>query len=324
MSRHQQALTELYPTPDNPVPEGATVAVITAADGVGLRAARWPATADPARGTVCLFTGWGEQIERYFPVIEALRRRGFAVAVLDWRGQGGSERLAGNPRKGHVGSFAAYRRDVEAFRSWVRHPDCPGPHFAVAHSMGGNVLLSAAPDLDGWIVRLVLSAPMLGLPTRHLGAGGIRLTTRLLRLIGLGRMFAPGQVGRIRRARLFEHNGLTSDPDRYARLAGIVAAHPELSVSAPTVAWVSAAQAAIDRLGRDGFAARVSVPVMMVNCGGDRVVPPRTIETMARRLRSPAYVLVPGARHEILAEAPRYAAQFWAAFDAFVPGSSGL
>ncbi len=31
-------------------------------------------------------------IEKYFEVVSELRERGFAVAVLDWRGQGGSAR----------------------------------------------------------------------------------------------------------------------------------------------------------------------------------------------------------------------------------------
>ena len=77
----------------------------------------------------------------------------------------------------------------------------------------------------------------------------------------------------------------------------------------------------IDRMNRPGFAAEVPIPVMLINNGADTIVSRRAIETMARRLANPAYVYIPGARHEILAEQPRYAAQFWAAFDAFVPGS---
>ena len=34
-----------------------------------------------------------------------------------------------------------------------------------------------------------------------------------------------------------------------------------------------------------------------------------------------SHVIVPGARHEILQEQDLYRKQFWAAFDAFVPGT---
>ena len=39
------------------------------------------------------------------------------------------------------------------------------------------------------------------------------------------------------------------------------------------------------------------------------------------RLRAGSHLVIPGARHEILMEQDRYREQFWAAFDAFVPGT---
>ena len=79
-----------------------------ATTGSKLRFARWEATRGPRRGTVCLFGGRGEFIEKYFEVVADLRRRGFAVATMDWRGQGGSARPLSNPRKGHVRNFDQY------------------------------------------------------------------------------------------------------------------------------------------------------------------------------------------------------------------------
>ena len=48
-----------------------------------------------------------------------LRERGFAVAMIDWRGQGQSSRQLRDPRKGYVRDFADYEIDVETFvRRW--------------------------------------------------------------------------------------------------------------------------------------------------------------------------------------------------------------
>jgi lysophospholipase len=80
----------LTSTPDNPAPPGAVEEDISAADGVRLRTARW--TPSSAIGTVVVLGGRGEFIEKYFEVISELLARGFAVATMDWRGQGGSER----------------------------------------------------------------------------------------------------------------------------------------------------------------------------------------------------------------------------------------
>ncbi len=66
-------------------------------------------------------------IEKFFEVIGDLRARGFAVATIDWRGQGGSQRLLPDPRKGHIGDFSAYQLDLEVLMREVVLPDCPAP-----------------------------------------------------------------------------------------------------------------------------------------------------------------------------------------------------
>src|SRR3984893_14315184 len=106
---------ELVALAKNPVPSGATTGVFKSARGVRLRFARWEPTRPPRRGPVCVFQGRGEFIEKYFEVVADLRRRGFAVATMDWRGQGGSERALTNPRKGHVRGFWEYDRDLIRF-----------------------------------------------------------------------------------------------------------------------------------------------------------------------------------------------------------------
>src|ERR1700752_2431846 len=124
----------------NPVPEGVGSGMLKTPDGVSLRFARW----DPPpgrKGTVCLFPGRTEFIEKYFETVRDLRARGFAVAVLDWRGQGLSERALSDPQKGHVGDFAEYDVDLDTFMKEVGLPDCPPPLFALAHSAGGAVLI---------------------------------------------------------------------------------------------------------------------------------------------------------------------------------------
>src|SRR5262245_63331861 len=102
----------LVSIPANPVPDGAFAGTIKTPDGVTLRYARF----DPPpgrKGTLCLFHGRAEFIEKYFEVIEEARARGFAVATLDWRGQGMSQHVLRDGRKGHVQDFTEYEIDLE-------------------------------------------------------------------------------------------------------------------------------------------------------------------------------------------------------------------
>ena len=114
---------------------------------------------------------------------------------------------------------------------------------------------------------------------------------------------------------------MTTDARRYARNVQLVETHPELALRGPTIGWIRAACRAIETVWDPEFMARVQVPILFIGAGADEVVPTRAAEEYARRLRGGSMLTIDGARHEILQEADIYREQFWAAFDAFVPGS---
>lgn len=310
---------KLVSIPANPVPEGYVTDCVKTPDGVSLRFARWQPPAG-RRGTVCIFQGRGETIEKYFETVRDLRARGFAVAALDWRGQGLSERRLRNPRKGYVRDFSEYDVDLETFMREIVLPDCPPPLFALGHSTGATVLIRAAHRGHRWFDRIVLIAPLIGLA----GVGASATATaivRSLRLAGLGGMYVPGGAPLVMEMRPFAGNILTSDPVRYARNAAILEAEPKLALGSPTVAWVDAAFRAMRAVGERGYASRIRQPILIVSAGLDSLVSNAAIEEFASRLRVGSHLVVTGSRHELLMEQDRFRSQFWAAFDAFVPGS---
>src|SRR5215813_15158089 len=88
---------KLVSIPANPVPDGATVGTVKTSDGALLRFARFDPPAG-RKGTLVVLQGRAEFIEKYFEVVHDARKRGFAVAMVDWRGQGLSERALSNAR----------------------------------------------------------------------------------------------------------------------------------------------------------------------------------------------------------------------------------
>ncbi len=310
---------KLVSIPANPVPDNVVTGTLKTPDGVSLRFARWPPPAS-RRGTVCILPGRTEWIEKYFETVRDLRARGFAVAALDWRGQGGSERALRIAHKGHVRNFAEYDLDLETFMRDIVLPDCPPPIFALGHSMGATVLIRAARRGRRWFDRIVLSAPMIaiaGLNSMAL-AGAI---VRAMRLTGCGRMFVPGRYPGVLDLRPFIGNILTSDPVRYARNAAILEAEPTLGLGGPTVAWCDAAFRAMRTLREPSYPAQIRQPILIVAAGRDAIVSNTAIEDFATLLRAGSHLIIVGAQHEILMEQDRFRAQFWAAFDAFVPGT---
>ena len=309
----------LISIPANPVPEHVVTGTLNTPDGVSLRFARW-APPPGRRGTVCLFQGRAEFIEKYFETVRDLRARGFAVATLDWRGQGLSQRALRNRRKGYVRDFSRYDIDLDTFVREVVLPDCPPPFFALAHSMGASVLLRAAYQGHRWFDRMVLLAPMIALP----GMRRSRLTragVKALRLIGLGGAYVPGGDASVMMQRPFLGNPLTSDPVRYARNVAVIEAEPTLAVGWPTVAWTDAAFKAMRQLAEPSFAARIRQPLLVIAAGHDQIVSTPAIDEFSVRLRAGSHLIVAGSRHEMLMEQDRFRMQVLAAFDAFVPGT---
>ena len=312
---------DLFGIEGNPIPDGAALATVTAVDGVRLRSARWRATARRGRGTVILLQGRGEAIEKYFETIGDLRQRGFAVATFDWRGQGGSDRHLRNPMKGHVDSFAEYDRDLEAFTQQVVLPDCPPPYFALAHSTGGLMALRAAADGRARFGRMVLSAPLVGVgPTRPSEPVATRLAA-VLTAIGLGELNAPGQAAQAMARLAFDGNPLTGDAARFVRNQMLAAKLPQVFVGAPTIGWVYAAYRACREAQSPAFAPSLKVPALIVIGALDTVVSIRAVERLASEMRAGGHIVLAGARHELLQERNAVREQFFAAFDAFIPGS---
>jgi lysophospholipase len=289
-------------------------------DGKPMRYAVWSASRGPRRGTVCLFGGRTEFIEKYFEVVADLRRRGFAVATMDWRGQGGSVRELANPRKGYVRDFADFEQDLKRFMRDIVLPDCPPPYTALAHSMGGNVMIRAAAMPGVWFDKIVLSAPMVRLNPKSLPASRrvVEIATEVICALGGKERYAARYGDDAGENWPFETNQVTTDRERYTRNNAIIQAAPYLGLGAPTYGWLRAALRSMNYIHRLEFTAAVTVPILFCVAGDDEIAHSRAIEDYAGRLKLARHILIRGAKHEIMQERDELRQQFWAAFDAFL------
>lgn len=314
-------MTDLfYELDGNPVPENAVAGFFTTRDRKQIRFARFPATGRPLKGTVVVLPGRNECIEKYFETVRDLASRGFGVAMLDWRGQGASDRLLKNPQRGYVKSFHDYVADLEQLFTDVVLPDCRGPYYILAHSAGALVALLASAAMVNRVQRMVLIAPFLDLPDQRVSMKTVRRVGSALTYAGLGRLYAAWGP-RKALPTPFEINLLTTDPDRYRRNTGLYQAYPQLALGGPTVRWLRAAAIAAEMVRDPEFMARMKVPTLIIGAGNDRVVSTRAVEHFARHIRLGSFLMIDGAKHEILQERDYFREQLLAAFDAFIPGS---
>ena len=102
---------------------------------------------------------------------------------------------------------------------------------------------------------------------------------------------------------------------------GILEEDPTLGLASPTVAWADTAFRAMHTFKGMHYPSEIRQPILMLAASNDAVVSTAAIEEFAYHLRAGSHLVIAGAKHEILQEQDRYRSQFWAAFDAFVPGT---
>ncbi|MEM8654851.1 MAG: alpha/beta hydrolase [Pseudomonadota bacterium] len=220
----------------HPAPLTGAAHWATAEDGVRIRLGHWQP--DGAKGTVLMFPGRTEYVEKYAPTAGALAARGFATIAVDWRGQGLADRLLDDRRMGHVDQFSDYQRDVAAVVKAVRALGMPEPYFMMGHSMGGCIGLRAV--YEGLPVNAVgFTGPMWGIRiSAHLRPVAWALG-HMMPVIGQGHRLPPGTVidSYILTAE-FDDNLLTTDIEMFDMMRDQLTAHPDLALGGPSFVWL--------------------------------------------------------------------------------------
>ena len=295
------------------MPAGAEAIDFAGEDGGYLRAGLFP-LAD-ARATAVLMAGRSEYMEKYFETVRDLHARGIAVAMMDWRGQGLSERLLPVRDKGHIQDFGVFRSDLRRFFTHVVATRMPGPYILMTHSMGGAPGLQILADGDDSYRAAVLCAPMTRLFANPAKRGLVRTLAATACRLGQSRASVPG----VKEHSLdFDGNVLTSDEKRHARFRDIQAAGPNATIREPTYGWLHAAMAAMDDLHRPNRFAALTTPTLIISAERDDLVCSDDHALLAARSTLIERVLIKDALHEILMERDIYRDQYWAAFDAFI------
>lgn len=275
---------------------GAAVWVATS-DGVRVRVGHWPL--DRARGTVLIFPGRTEFVEKYGQIAHGFAARGLACAAIDWRGQGLSDRLTENPLIGHVEAFGDYQKDVAAMKRAARALGLPRPYFLLAHSMGGAIGLRSL--MEGLSVSAAaFSAPMWGLQmAAHVRPAAWVLSHAMPRL-GQGLRLPPGTtLDHHVLVDGFEGNLLTRDRTQFEIMQDQLIKRPELRLGGPSFVWLREALLETRHLRSR---ASPNLRCLTLLGTGERIVDAPAIQARMTKWPGGRLELIPDGEHEVLME----------------------
>ncbi|HHS89455.1 MAG TPA: alpha/beta hydrolase [Rhodobacteraceae bacterium] len=291
-------------------PEGGRAFWERTVDNVRIRLGHWPG--EGTRGTVFLFPGRTEYIEKYGRAASDLARSGYGTFSIDWRGQGLADRLSDDPMLGHVDDFSEYQRDVDAMIAAARELGLPKPWYLIAHSMGGCIGLRAL-HRDMPVQAVMFSGPMWGIAMSALMRPVATLMASTMHKLGKGARYAPTTDGETYvLSAPFEDNQLTTDPEMWDYMVRHARAHPELTLAGPSLSWFNAALKECDALVE---MAPPTCPAHTFLGANERIVDPRPVHDLMNRWENGRLEVVPSAEHEILMEKPEIRSRFFAAAD---------
>ncbi len=293
-------------------PEGGQAHWATCSDGVRIRVATWKSG---SKGTVLIFPGRTEYIEKYGRAVQSILDRGYSAAVIDWRGQGLSDRLTPDHQLGHVTHFLDYQLDIDAMLGVIRDAGLPKAHSLISHSMGGTIALRALHNgLE--VEKAIFSAPMWGIYIPPLLRIPAFIISNIGPFIGLATKFAPNTNSKnYVQVTAFNDNTLTNNKETYQWLIDQMDAHPELGIGGPSIGWLHQALVECAELRR------MVPPEHDCLCflgSQEAIVSPPAIKQLMGRWQNGTLIAVEGSQHELLMEKPPVVKRFWDETDRFL------
>lgn len=250
-------------------------ATFTGHDGLELYCQSWHPDG-LTKASLVIVHGLGEHSGRYMNLVNVLVTDGYAVSAFDIRGHGRSP-----GRRGHVGRFSEFRKDVEVFVRRQAEKQAPDqPLFLMGHSLGGLIVLDHVLHGSSGLAGVIISAPAL----ETSGVSAILIAaSKVLSYIWPALSVKTGLDG----------NGISRDPGVLIAYEKDPQVHgrgtPRLATEiSRTISWCLA------------NADRLQIPILMIHGTGDMITSPQSSRDFLDKVtcRDKTYIAYEGGYHE--------------------------
>lgn len=259
---------------------------------------------------VIVLQGLSEYTEKYFELANDLLSRNLSFWMIDWQGQGRSDRHLEDRQKRHSSGFEDDVNDLHYFiMEYVKHsavhPDVGRiPLVMMGHSMGANIGLRYLHEYPDMFACAAFTAPMFGIQALGKMPKWMSLTLTGAMQEAFDRSYVEfgGKEWHPAMRDAPKKDIFSNDEDR-KKLHNIWMEHdPDLQVGNITYGWLHEANLSCRKLRKKGYLDDLKTPCLFALAGQEKLVDNKESRKAIKKMPYAKLLELPDAKHEILME----------------------
>ena len=298
-------------------PPGWQESSFTADDGRKIRYGHAQPTDTPVKGTVVLTTGYADFIETFHETLHEYLDRGYAVWIMDWAGQGGSDKQKSSSDK--TVEVDDHVRHLRQFRQQIVKADADKPVFMSTHSMGGQIGLHYLHQYPKDFDWAIMAAPLVDFRLRGISRTVLKGTFKSAVELGLGNQPIRGARKGIQRQAVAERKRLRSeDPVRMNLHRTFFLMNQQLRAEDPTVGLLDSLLESASKINEEKILKAIQAPILLGVAGGDHIVDNKAILRASTLLPGATLVEIKDATHGMWFDRQGPRTAWWQAIDSYL------
>lgn len=265
---------------------------------------------EKSKGTVVILESYANALEEYFLPMTEISKRGFYTAIFDWFGREKSQCKTKKQSRHRYFDINNDINDLDEFLKKVVYPNCPPPYYILAYGMGGLIALSGLDLMNHQFNRMLCVSPLFA-PLGNKTNSFQHKLTQFLSDIGLG--FLPAKDGRkLKQTKQKNMQPLRADKAFFP------------SIPPPTSRWMAAVLNTIDSMKKNILYGQLKIPILFILANQNNIANNIEVRQLCQHTRLTDSITITGAELNTIMYEENYKKQFWAAFDAFIPGDVSI